>query len=1659
MVSEHHPVEKTSSSYSCRVGPALRRTLLVLACAMGAVPWAAASTKTWTGAASNLWSGIGNWVGGVPSAGDDIVFPAGAANKTNVNDLPAATVFDSIEVDDSGYALSGNPIGLASGIQGALGPNITFGLDVTLTAPQTFRGYHILYPLTVTGTITAGTNLLTLDGVEVASGGQITGSAGITATGTGALIVSSCPYSGTTTVNGSSRLLVAGAISNSQVVVNSGGSLGGAGVTGAVTTSGLIVPGQAVSSDPTGILTTGSISFGAGSSFYPLLNGAAPGTGYDQLAVVGSVTLSPGANFYPSLGFVPTLGQTFVVIANDGSDPVAGTFNGLGEGALITLNTNYQFQISYVGGDGNDIVLTCVLVPKTWTGASNALWSNGGNWLGGVPIAASTLVFPPGALNKTNVNDLTSGLTFNRIEIDDSNYSSSGNPIGLTSGVDATAGPNAALGMNLNLTAPQTLRGYHILYPLALGGVVSAGANLLTLDGVQIDPGGQIAGSGGVVVAGTGARIAGSCSYTGATTVNNGSRLLVDGAIASSSVAVNPGATLGGSGTVGSVATSGTVAPGMTIVADQVGILKTGSITFSSGSSLSIQLNGAAPGTGYDQLKVTGTVTLFSGTTLGVSLGFVPTLGGTYTIVDNDGGDFISGDFNGLPEGSVITLNSYYQFQLSYFGGDGNDIVLTCVAMPKTWIGAVNNLWSVAGNWAGGVPGTGDVIVFAAGSANKTNVNDLGAGITFDHIDINDSGYSISGNSIGLNAGINAVLGPNAGMGLNLTLTGPETLRGYHIGYPLDLTGTVSAGAFPLTLDGVRVAPGGQITGTGGVLVTGAGGSGAEIAGTCPYTGPTTVSSSGRLLVNGGLPNSQVAVNSGAILGGSGLVGPVVTSGPIVPGMSVWSDGPAVFTTRGITFNTGSSLSLQINGAVPGPGYDQLAVIGPITIGGGVGLNVTTTVPPSQNQKYVVVLNDGLDPVAGTFNGLPEGAALTIASYPFTISYLGKTGNDIVLTSQSGTVNTAPTAGIDLYTTPANTPLSVASPGVLANDSDPDSDPITITTFSPISSQGGSVVVNANGSFTYTPPVSFLGDDEFTYVITDGNNASDLGVVVIAVGVASTLTTISSHLPNPSLVGQSVTVAYSVTSLFGTPTGSVLVTDGTSSCSASVAAGSCSLTLAPAGPHSLTAQYFGDGTHAPSTSSSVLHIVDPVANLAITIGDAPDPVPPASTLTYTLTVFNAGPSDATSLTVVDTLPGSVTYQSVTALGWTCGEIGGVVTCTASGLLASTGSTITIVVVTGPTVGTPSNTATVAGSELDPNLADNTATATTAVAELTPKSLLVDARTGPGTLSNINGVLEPGETVQIEPAWHNPSSVALTASGLASSFVGPGGATYTLTDGTDGFGLVAPGSTVNCFYATTNCYVLGVSNPVLRPATHWDTTFLETLSTGETKTWTVHVGASFTDASPGYLLYTYVETLLHSGVTAGCTSTTYCPASQVSRAQMAMFIARALAGSDAAVPVTGVVPARGPYNCTTGGLSQFGDVAPTAQYCRHVHYIAAAGVTLGCGTGANFCPTPLVTRSDMARFVARAIAGSDAAVPMATTDPITLRSYDCGTLTPSLYFADIATSDTYCRHVHYLWSKDVVAGCAAGPPRYCPTSFVTRGQMAKFLVSGFGLTLY
>src|SRR5262249_12668154 len=136
-----------------------------------------------------------------------------------------------------------------------------------------------------------------------------------------------------------------------------------------------------------------------------------------------------------------------------------------------------------------------------------------------------------------------------------------------------------------------------------------------------------------------------------------------------------------------------------------------------------------------------------------------------------------------------------------------------------------------------------------------------------------------------------------------------------------------------------------------------------------------------------------------------------------------------------------------------------------------------------------------------------------------------------------------------------------------------------------------------------------------------------------------------------------------------------------------------------------------DGTAANNSSTATTTVTAAGADLSIT-KTAPATVPTGQALTYTLSVHNAGPSDATGVAVTDTMPTGVTFASGSA---GCVNNSGTVTCTIGNLANGANASATIAVTAPSTTGPISNSATVSGSPADTNTGDNTASASTNVA--------------------------------------------------------------------------------------------------------------------------------------------------------------------------------------------------------------------------------------------------------------------------------------------------------------------------------------------------------
>ncbi len=228
----------------------------------------------------------------------------------------------------------------------------------------------------------------------------------------------------------------------------------------------------------------------------------------------------------------------------------------------------------------------------------------------------------------------------------------------------------------------------------------------------------------------------------------------------------------------------------------------------------------------------------------------------------------------------------------------------------------------------------------------------------------------------------------------------------------------------------------------------------------------------------------------------------------------------------------------------------------------------------------------------------------------------------------------------------------------------------------------------------------------------------------------------------------------------------------------------------------------------------------------------------------------------------------------------------------------------------------------------------------------PFSLTVDPPAGLGMLGN--NVFEMNETaLVVAPGWINDGAAAVAMTGAAANLTGGVGTTSTIDDPTADYGSIPAGGHADCLSATGDCYAMTLTGDRSLQPVHFDVTFDETVTpSAPEKTWTLHVGESFTDVPNDPAIdpfYRSIETMLHYGITAGCgDGTVFCPLQNILRQEMAVFLIRSSIGQFYVPPA-----------CTPPG--QFTDVPCPGLYTDYIEDLKTRGITAGCGDGTDLLP--------------------------------------------------------------------------------------------------------
>jgi autotransporter-associated beta strand protein len=465
--------------------------------------------------------------------------------------------------------LNGTGVSGAGALENLSGTN-TFGGPITLQSASTINA--AVQSLTLSGALNNGGSLLTVTGPgNTTLSGVISGSGGLSKQGTGTLTVSAAnTYTGNTT------------IASGTVVVRHDAALGAAG------TSTTVDAG-------TTLALSGSFTYATAENLF--LNG----TGVSSAGALENLS---GTNTFAG---PVTLQSTSTINAAVQSLTLSGALNNGGSRLTVTGTGNATLS-GVISGSGG--------LSKQGTGTLTVSAAN--TYTGSTTIASGTVVVTHdaglGAAGGSTTVDagatlaLSGGFTYSSSE----SLFLNGTGVGGAGALENVSGSNSFAGP-ITLQSASTIAS--AANTLTLKGPIANGGFLLTVSGTgSTTLKGVVSGTGGLNQTQGTLTLSANNTYTGPTTTTG--TLVVNGAQAGSAITVNAGGLLAGTGKVGAItANGGTVAPGPLSAGS--GTLTAASANFSSGGTLLIHVPAyGTPGVNYDQLKLTGKLTLGGTSTL-----------------------------------------------------------------------------------------------------------------------------------------------------------------------------------------------------------------------------------------------------------------------------------------------------------------------------------------------------------------------------------------------------------------------------------------------------------------------------------------------------------------------------------------------------------------------------------------------------------------------------------------------------------------------------------------------------------------------------------------------------------------------------------------------------------------------------------------------------------------------------------------------------------------------------------------------------------------------------------------------------------------------------------------------------------------------------------
>jgi len=874
----------------------------------------------------------------------------------------------------------------------------------------------------ITGNINNNGNLVTVAGAgSTTIQGVISGAGGLNLPGTGTLTLPVAnSYSGGTVLNGATLAVGNGGALGSGTLALDSGTLRANGsavsLSNSVTLAGNVTLGGNLGLTFTGSATltgnrTLTVTNTATTTFAGVIGQSSNGLGFTKAGsgvlvlsnsntYSGATTLSAGTL---ALGNNNALG-TGTLILNTGTLQASGAAINIANAVTIAANSTIGGSLNFTFSGPATLTGTRTLTVSntgttTFAGAigqsSNGfgLTKAGGGMLvlSNINTYNGTTTLSAGTLAAGNNNALGTGT----LTLNGGTLRADGAAVSLANVVTIAANSTIGGSLNVTFTGATTLTGTETLTVSNTGTTTFAGAI------------GQSSSGFGLTKAGAGLLIlSNSNTYSGITTLSSGTLAAGNNSALGTGTLTLNGGTLRADGAAVSLANAVTIAANSTIA-----------------GSLNLTLTGSTSLTGTRTLTVTNTATTtFAGAIGQSSSGFGLTKTGPGILVLSNSNTY-SG--NTTLSAGILALGNNNAL------GTGTLILNSGTLEASGAAVALTNAVTLGGNVtiAGSLDLTFDGFATLTGSRTLT-VSNTGTTTFAGSIGQSSSGFGLtktgpgilvlsnsntySGNTT-LSAGILALGSNNAlGTGTLILTTGTLQASGAAVALTnaVTLGGSVTiAGSLDLTFNGSTTLTGNRtltVTNTGtttfagaigqsssGLSLTKSGAGKLVLAASNTYTGLTTVSA-GTLLVNGSIPGA-VSV-SGGTLGGSGQTGAVTvkSTGTLLPGSS--PSQTAILATGNLALNSGSNFTVALNGTTAGVGgYDQVNVTGTVNVTGS-NLNVTVGYAAAIGDSYVIINNDGVDPVVGTFNNLAEGAKFVINGTTFKITYKGGTGNDVVIT-------------------------------------------------------------------------------------------------------------------------------------------------------------------------------------------------------------------------------------------------------------------------------------------------------------------------------------------------------------------------------------------------------------------------------------------------------------------------------------------------------------------------------------------------------------------------------------------------------------------------------------------------------------------------------------